>query len=132
MVNEEVEQMLRGKDPHEGPPINARKIANGLTEAMTKYNEPTSFKHGDILRQRKGLMLTPQASHPVPYIFDRYLADDQVKEVFFPAYHRMDCVIGQSDQDGDMQFCLADSHRLEAYPQADMDEVSARAARAIN
>lgn len=127
-----IQAMLEG-GAAEGPPYNPKKEAEAIVKDLALYNERRDdFQPGQIVRQRIGLCMQRREFHKLAYGFALYLPDADVTVVKFPEYHRLDCVLTQTDTEGDAHFFLADSRRYEVYPQADLDAAAAEASKAIN
>jgi hypothetical protein len=131
-----IQRLLEGGAAPEGPPYDPKKEAATLTADLALYFERRDdFQPGDIVRQRIGLCMQRREYSKLAYAFVQYLpteGPDGVVVVKFPEYHRLDCVLAQSDVEGDAHFFIADSRRYELYPQADLDAASAEAKKAIN
>lgn len=130
-----IQRMLEG-GAAEGPPYNPKKESETIAADLALYFEVRDdFQPGQIVRQRIGLCMQRREFHKLAYGFVKYLPEDGpdgVVIVKFPEYHRLDCVLAQTDSEGDAHFFVADSRRYEPYPQADLDAAGAEATKAIN
>lgn len=131
MSQADLDALINGGD--KGPPYNPKKEADLLVEDIALYlEERTPFPAGSILRQRLGLCARARQFHAIAYGFVKYLEPAEVVAVKFPEYHNLDCVVAVTDSEGDAHFVLADSRRYEIYPPAELEELAAKAVRAIN
>lgn len=130
MSAEDIAALLSGGLAPKGPPYNPQKQAALMTASAELYLNPTRLEPKQIVRQRIGLCVNRREFQPTAFVFVKYLMEPIV--VNLPTYHHLNCVLGQADHEGDLQFILADAARFEVYPEEDLERLGAEASKAIN
>lgn len=130
MTDEQIKAALMRGVGEESPPNNPLRDSISLRQSLADYTAPKDFEPGTIVRPKLGLCVNERKYRVIALIFVKYLKEPQ--EIYFPRYFNADCVVGSADVEGDMSMSLADSNRLEVYPQDEIEALGKEAAKAIN